>query len=776
MLTRRWPLWLQLTSAMVLASVAVALVAGHAMRAIETDYLRDELRRETLRTSQALTMTLAGPAVSGDESRLLAVMERASREDARIHSLALIDSAGRSVARWVVEDQADPGQVFYFSIPVSIPARGQGQLVVSWNVAGLMADIQRHVERLRANVFLTVGLLSGVLVVLVHLLVMRPVDRLRRGLDALARGEGGPPTRLSWLAASELDRLAGSLGELARYQRELRDTQASLEQARHAAEVASQAKGRFLAVMSHEIRTPINGIVGSLELLGDAELGAADRSLVASAQRSADSLLEIINEILDFSRVESGRVELEEVEYQLEAQVNDVANSIVGLLDPEEVELVVDFDPALPGRVRGDPLRLRQVLTNLLGNAAKFTRSGHLVLRVRRLAPDRMRIEVEDTGIGVSAERQATLFEPFTQADSSTTRQYGGTGLGLSIVKQLVDLMGGSISLRSQAGEGSTFTVELPLVAVAEPRRFEAGPLAGSRVLVAEPQPQARAALVRYLGSFGLSPLEAADADAALAAVRAQRDLCLLAVDAGLARRAGSGGFVHALRGACGAPGARLVLLTAPGEALPQDAAFDAVLLKPVKRDELFSALSGRGGHARAHAVPSNRPQPAALAAPVAAPPAVPPGAAAGPATGAATPAREAPAARVLVVDDNPMNLQVAVAMLERLGLAAETAHSGEEALERLARERFEVVLMDEQMPGMDGLEATRRLRAMEDDVTGTPVVALTANADRDAERRCLEAGMDGYLAKPVRRRALRAVLSRWIADLPQDGAAVKEG
>ena len=266
-------------------------------------------------------------------------------------------------------------EIVYFRVPTPLPGQPDAQLVVSWNVSGQLNRIEQHVERIRSNVFVAIALLSGLLVLLVDFLVVRPVSSLREGLDRLVRGGASRVVSLSRFAASELARLAHSVRELGHYQHELRDAQDSLVEARKQAELASEAKGRFLAVMSHEIRTPMNGVLGNLELLDDKQLNNSQRALVGNAKRAADSLLEIINEILDFSRVESGRLELESNEFHLEELLHDVASSISGLLNPAEVELVVDFDPALPETILGDPLRLRQVLTNLLGNAAKFTSS-----------------------------------------------------------------------------------------------------------------------------------------------------------------------------------------------------------------------------------------------------------------------------------------------------------------------------------------------------------------------------------------------------------------
>ena len=667
--TLRWPLWLQITLAMSIASVAVAVAAGALMRTIETDFLRDELRRESVRTAQAMTLALGKPAVAGDTLALEAVAERADRRDARIHSVALLDAGGRTVSRWVRDREVTPGEIFYYSFPAEMPGGARGSLVVSWDVGRLVREIAQHVERLQLDVFLVVGVLGAVLVVLVHFLVISPVDALGRGLDQLARGETEARFRLPRLAAAELVRIARSLADLGRYQRELRETQASLEKARRAAEAASEAKGRFLAVMSHEIRTPINGVIGNLEVLADSTLDASDRALVAAAQRAASSLLENINEILDFSRLESGALELEEVEFALEAQLDDIAAGITGLLDPSRVKLVVDFDCALPERVRGDPLRLRQVLTNLLGNAAKFTHDGAIVLRARGAGGGRLALEVADSGIGIAPEQQATLFEPFTQADSSTSRQYGGSGLGLSIVKQLVELMGGAVSLDSAPGRGSTFRVDLPLSPTSPPRDLRVEGSEARRLLLLDDRPQSVDALGAAVASLGF----ATSPDEALALAPGAHAALL---DGLLVTAAGGAAWVDRLRTAAGGR-PQVLLRVPPGVRVPEGAAVDAVVLEPVRRDELRAALA-----ARPTAPDDAPPQAAPLTA-----------------------------ARVLVVDDNAMNREVALAMLERLGVDADSAGSGDEALERAAAVHYDVVLMDEQMPGMDGRETTRRLR-----------------------------------------------------------------
>jgi signal transduction histidine kinase/CheY-like chemotaxis protein len=739
---------------MAAASIAVAAAAGYFMRTIETDYLRDELRRESLTAAQTLSTGMS-LVRTGDGSYELGKLAALARHgDTRIYSLALVDGDGRTITRWVSTSDAALDEVIYFRVPARIPARPDSQLIVSWNVAAQIGRVEQHVERIRSNVFVAIALLSGLLVLLMHFLVVRPVGTLREGLDRLARGGSSAVLSLSRFAAAELARLGQSVRELGRYQHELRDAQESLVDAHRRAELASEAKGRFLAVMSHEIRTPINGVVGNLELLDDAQLSTAQHALVSNAQRSADSLLEIINEILDFSRIESGRLQLENTELQLEAQLNDVASSISSLLNPAAVELVVDFDPALPGKIIGDPLRLRQVLTNLLGNAAKFTAAGHIVLQAT-LEPDRhLQLSVRDSGIGIDAQQQRLLFEPFTQADSSISRHYGGTGLGLSISKQLVELMGGQISVESEPGHGSVFRVQLPLIECAPPRQFATpadalGDTAGdacNRVVLLVSNSNARDALSRYVRGMGLTPLCADDEQGARAHVRdAGRNLYALVVDS-VVVAAQLPALVMRLRDAMALRDVKVILLLPAGVAVAQDMVFDAMVLKPVKRGELYAALIGTQS--------------------------LPDADSAGRVAGIDG-SREAARGQVLLVDDNPMNVQVAQSMLQRLSLAVDTANSGEQALQCLADHAYDVVLMDEQMPGMDGLETTRLLRERERRDEGeqrhTIVVALTANADSEAQQRCLAAGMDGFLAKPVRRKALRAMLAGWIANLPVD-------
>ena len=734
---KRWPLWLQLTLALFGTSLLVAVLVGESLRQRETDYLRDLLRRESIRTSQALIGALS--RASDNRDQISAIIAGASRQDAAIYSVSFIaDRSGHATTLWPDKPPPVSNTVFYYRFPVDLAGRGGGQLVVSWDVAGLLANIKTHVQEIWLEVIAMVGALGVVLVLLINFIVIRPVNRIRTGLDSIARGQTPEPVRFGPVISRELDRLGASVSDLNRYQHELHSTQQSLQVAREEAEHANEAKGRFLAVMSHEIRTPFNGVIGNLELLADAQLGATERTLLKSAQRSADSLLEMINEILDFSRLESGHLTLEDTEFQLEAQINDVVSAMAGIVDHHQVSLVVDFDARLPGRVRGDPLRIRQVLNNLLSNAVKFTRAGHIAVTVRRLDQQRWRVAVKDSGIGIDEQAQSDLFEPFTQADSSTSRHFGGTGLGLSICKQLVEMMGGRIGLISQPGEGSEFWFELPLEALEAPRCFVDAAINGAQAIIFEKDELSARVMGNCLDAFAVKSAIVTSPEELLQRLSDETRSDFILLDAEVLTAAGGNQYLNEIHQHCGKTRPRIIVASSLGTQLLESRLYDAALLKPVRRTDLFNTLSGNTdptvisgarGRDRNHQV-------------------------------------QKIAGRVLLVDDNPMNLQVAKAILERMGITVDAVASGELAFAQMDKIQYRAVLMDEQMPELDGLQTTRVIRARDSADREVPIIALTANADSASEKRCLDAGMNGFMSKPVRRKQLRTVLGQWLPEL----------
>jgi signal transduction histidine kinase/ligand-binding sensor domain-containing protein/CheY-like chemotaxis protein len=521
-----------------------------------------------------------------------------------------------------------------------------------------------------------------------------------------------------------------------------------LEDRNQQLQVLSRAKTDFVARMSHELRTPMNGVLGMTSLLLDTHIDQSQRRFAEAIHRSADSLLAIVDDVLDFSKIEAGRLQLDPVDCDLIELFEQTVEMLAARAATKGIELLCDSPAAALPRVKLDPVRLRQVLVNLGGNAVKFTERGEVILRLELLGSEdgslRVRVAVADTGIGIAPENQARIFEEFAQEDASTTRRFGGTGLGLSIARQLIELMGGHLALSSEPGKGSTFSFELSLPLADSPSQLSQLPrsLDGLRVLVVHDNAAARMLIGRTLRTWSGRATEVASlAEALSASAGATYDAVV--IDDELITHAAS--LWKEVRGRQG-QGLRTVRLLSfvslGAHAAAGSSPFDAELTKPLRIAELYRVLTGCGNGTTPLTERTIDPKkPAGMLTLL--------------------------SGRILIVEDQPLNREVAIGMLTSLGLEVETAHHGQQALDILQTRSFDAILMDCEMPVMDGFSATAAVRRREPDGIHVPIIALTADVTSDGRAACLAAGMDDHLAKPFRREALHAMLVRWLGGNP---------
>jgi two-component system sensor histidine kinase/response regulator len=535
----------------------------------------------------------------------------------------------------------------------------------------------------------------------------------------------------------------------------LRRELAILREKHAAAQQANEAKSLFLATMSHEIREPMNGVIGMTRVLLDTPLSQEQRDYVVDVLEAGEALVTIINDILDLSRMEAGRLDLDSVDFDLRALLDRAKTIIEPRASPKGVALVLDVAPEVPRALRGDPGRLRQVLLNLLGNAVKFTAVGEVRLAVRVIADEsahvRLGIAVRDTGVGIPAHLHDRLFTPYAQADPSVPRLYGGSGLGLSISRQLVSLMGGTLTFSSLRDVGTTFELELPLARAvqdqAAPMPAAVG-IAGSRLLIVDPNAATGLPMQQQTAAWGVESALIASGSEALTRLRAAlgqgRPFDVALIDQSLPDISGED-LGRRIKAEPELSSTQLVMVASSGfrgdAARVSQIGFAAYLPKPVTAMTLLDCLrqlraqdhgdgeaAAPGALITVHSIFERRPAPL----------------------------------RILLADDNPVNCRIAVLMLEKAGHQIDVVNGGADAIEAVRGKAYDLVLMDVQMPDVDGLEATRRIRTLPVAHAGVPVIAVTASAMQGDDQRCFDAGMNDYVTKPIDRARLLSKVSEW--------------
>jgi len=734
---KKYKLQSLLLVSLTLTFATVAYITGEYMRTVQTRTLEDSFQKHSEKTFRMLFATSLDAVLSEDTPVLETIVAQSIELDSDIHGLSIVNEFNQTLAEWQSNTVIPESLQIPFEQDVVFEGESFGSISIVWNASTQRQTVRDHVNKIWVYTITAFTLIALIVMFVVMRLVIAPIRAIHSKLVEIQNDQHGEPITVQ--AARELDELADTVNELGNL--------IELKQAREKElEETSKSKSEFLANMSHELRTPMNGVLGMLNLLSKTDLDSSQTDCVDTAVSSGKNLLSLINDILDFSKIEAGRLDFESIDFNLLSLVEDTCSALATQAHSKDLELVTDLDLSIPLMVNGDPTRTRQVLTNLMGNAFKFTTEGEIIVRTKYTDPAKglVTFEVHDSGVGISASAIESIFESFAQADGSTTRRFGGTGLGLTISKQLVEGLGGEIVVTSVPNKGSTFAFTIPFSAcdeVAEPKVYNK--LVGANVVLLEGNKTSRASLHNCLKLLGAN---VSSYDTGVKGLKHlakySKKVDALLVSGKLTDMTGLDfvGSISKEREYDDIKVMSLVYMSSQSHGLlaNDNARVGAHLSKPVRLESLHSILSDLIS---------------------------------GDITGQLTDKKATESAdseqvcggKVLVVEDNEINQMVALGMLESLGYEVDTADNGILALEALEDEVYDVILMDCQMPEMDGYEATRRIRTHENrTVASIPIIALTANAMSGDAEKCIAAGMDDYLSKPFEPELFEKKLVDW--------------